>query len=189
MPRRYYGGQQKQSEILLTIRQNVSAQTWNHNSTGCLQVPKSHICTEEAQLKNTSLCGSHKNQQSDSDDYNNNNQLVSTLSDAAQDLAGKSLFGKLGRPWLITVCRWRTNGQWKSLHSISLAELLPRKDLPEVSADMCVLFQVLFASTWTQSPKLTKVITTWTTSVSQPTMLRTLPGTFGQSSKAFAQRG
>ena len=29
---------------------------------------------------------------------------------------------------LIIVCRWRTNGQWKCLHSILPAELLPTKD-------------------------------------------------------------
>ena len=62
------------------------------------------------------------------DDYTNNNHPVSALSDAAQHLAGKSLFCKLDCSQAYTVCRWRTNGQWKCLHSILPAELLPTKD-------------------------------------------------------------
>ena len=91
------------------------------------------------------------------DDYTNNNHPVSTLSDAAQHLAGKSLFCKLDCSQLTTVCRWRNNSQWKCLHSILLAELLPTKDLHKVSADLCLHFQVSRVGTWTQSSKLTNV--------------------------------
>ena len=42
---------------------------------------------------------------------------------------------------LITVCRWRTNGQWKCSQSILLLELSPKKDLHKVSADLWLLFQ------------------------------------------------
>ena len=45
------------------------------------------------------------------DDYTNNNHPVSTLSDAAQDLAGKSFSASLTALKLITVCRWQINGQ------------------------------------------------------------------------------
>ena len=93
------------------------------------------------------------------DDYTNNNRPVSTLSDAAQHLAGKSLFCKLHHK-LITVCRRRTNAQWRCLHSISLAELLPTKDLHKVLADLCLLFQVSCVITWTPSSKLTNVLNT-----------------------------
>ena len=70
------------------------------------------------------------------DDYTNNNHPVSTLSHAAQHLAGKSLFCKLIAPKLTPVCRWRTNGQLKCSHSILLAVFLPKKDLHKVLADM-----------------------------------------------------
>ena len=63
-------------------------------------------------------------------------------------------------PMLITVCRWRTNGQWKCSHLFLLAELLPKKYLHKVSADPCLLFQVSCVSTWTQSSKLTNVLNT-----------------------------
>ena len=61
------------------------------------------------------------------EDYTNNIQPVSTLSDAAQHLAGKSLFCKLDCSQAYYVCRWRTNGQWKCLHLILPADLLPTK--------------------------------------------------------------
>ena len=47
-------------------------------------------------------------------------------------------------------------------------------------------FQASCASTWTQLSRLTNVLNTWTILESQTTMLRILPGTFGQSSSAFA---
>ena len=89
---------------------------------------------------------------------------------------------------LTIVCRWRTNGQWKGLHSILLAELLPIKDLHKVSADLCLLFRALCASTWTQLSKLTNVLNMWMTLELQPIMLRILSGTFGQSSSVFARQ-
>ena len=91
-------------------------------------------------------------------------------------------------PKVITVRRWRTNGQWKCSHSILLAELLPTEDLHKFSADLCLLFQVPCMSTWTHSSNLTNVLNSWTTLESQPIMLRTSPGTFGQSSSAFAKK-
>ena len=94
----------------------------------------------------------------------------------------------LNAPKLITVCRWRTNGQWKRSHSILLAESLPTKDLHKVLADLCQLSQVLCVSTWTQLSKLTNVLNTYTTLELQPIMLWTLHGTLGRSSSAFASR-
>ena len=58
----------------------------------------------------------------------------------------------------------------------------------EVSADICLLFQVSCASNWIKLLELTKVLSTWTTLKLQPTMLRTLPGPFARSSSAFAER-
>ena len=60
---------------------------------------------------------------------------------------GSHYSANLTAPKLITACNWRTNVQWKCLHSILLAELLPKNDLQKVSADLCLLFQASCAST------------------------------------------
>ena len=122
------------------------------------------------------------------DDYTSNKHPVSTLSEAAHHLAGKSLFCKLHCSQAITVCRWWTSGQWKRLHSILLVKTLPTKDLHKVSADLCLPFQVSCVSTRTQSLKLKKVLNTWTTLELQPTMLQILPRKSGRSSSAFARQ-
>ena len=99
---------------------------------------------------------------------------------------GNPYSASLTAPRLIIACRWRTNARWKCLLSVLLAETLPTKDLHKVSADLCLPFQASCARTWTQLLKQTNVLNTWTILESQPTMLRTSPGTFGQSSGAFA---
>ena len=60
------------------------------------------------------------------DDYTSNNHPVSTMSDAAQHLARKSLFCK---------------------HSFFLAEFSPAKDLHKVPAGLCLTFHVSSVST------------------------------------------
>ena len=94
------------------------------------------------------------------DDYTNNNHPVSTLSDAAQHLQESHYSANWIAPKLITACRWRTNAQWRCLHSILLAEPLHTKDSHNVSADLCLPFRVSCVSTWTQSSKLTNVLNT-----------------------------
>ena len=91
-------------------------------------------------------------------------------------------------PKLVTVCRWRTNRQWKWLHSFLPAEFFPTKDLHKVSAQVCLPFQVSCASTWTQLLRLTNVLNIWLILELQPIMLRILHWIFGQSSSAFAIR-
>ena len=71
------------------------------------------------------------------DDYTNNNHPVSTLSDAAQHFAGKSLFCKLDCSQSYHCLQMAD----QRLHSISLAQLLPTKDLHKVLADLCLLFK------------------------------------------------
>ena len=83
------------------------------------------------------------------DDYTNNNHPVSTLSDAAQHLAGKSLFCKLDCSQAYH-CLRMADQRSVGLHSILPAELLPTKDLHKVLADLCLLFQVSCVSIWTQ---------------------------------------
>ena len=117
------------------------------------------------------------------DDYTNNNHPVSTLSDAAQHLAGKSLFCKLD---CSQVYHCLQMADQHCSHSILLVDPLPTEDLNKVLADLCLSFRVSCASTWTQLSKLTNVLNTWTTLELQPKMLRILFGIIGQSSSAFA---
>ena len=56
---------------------------------------------------------------------------------------GNPYFASLTALRLIIACRWRTNVRWKCLHSILLAEPLPTKDLHKVSADLCLLIELL----------------------------------------------
>ena len=101
---------------------------------------------------------------------------------------GSNYFVNLIAPKPMTVCRWRTKGQWKCLHLILLVEPLPTEDLHKVLADLCLLFRASCASTWTQLSKLTNVLNTWMILELQPIMLRILPETFGQFSIAFAMQ-
>ena len=85
------------------------------------------------------------------DEYTNNDHPVSTLSDAGHNTwQGNPHSASLTALRLIIACRWRTNVQWKCMHSILLAEPLSTKSLHKVSADLCLLFRVSCASTWTQ---------------------------------------
>ena len=164
-----------------------NAQIWNHHGTAFLQVRKSHICTKEAQRKITSSCGSPEKQvwlRMTTLTIFNQLALCQMQHNAWQRGLSSSSSTALK---FITACRWRINGQWKCLHSISPAEPFPTKDLHKVLADLCLLFQFSCVSIWTQLSKLTNVLNRWTTLESQPILLRNSPGTFGQSSSAFAQ--
>ena len=93
------------------------------------------------------------------DNYTNNNHPVSTLSDAAQHLAGKSLFCK---PHCSQTYHCLQMADQRSVEMLAFnfasRTFLPTKDLHKVLADLCLLFQVSCASTWTQSSKLTNVL-------------------------------
>ena len=115
------------------------------------------------------------------DDYTNNNHPVSTLSDAAQHLARKSLFCKLDCSQAYHCLQMADKRSVEMLAFNLPAGLLPTEDLHKVLADLCLLFRVSCSSTWTQLSKLTNVLNTWMTLELQPMMLRILPGTFGQS--------
>ena len=121
------------------------------------------------------------------DDYTNNNHPVSTLSDAAQHPAGKSLFCKLDC-YQAYHCLQMADQQSVELLSFNFAEPVPIKDLHKVSADLCLLSQVSCASTWTQLSRLTNVPSAWTTLGLQPITLGLFTGTFGKSSNAFARQ-
>ena len=118
------------------------------------------------------------------DDYIKNNHPVSTMTDAAQHFSGKSLLWNLDcsqASHCLQMADQRSVKMWKCLHSILQAKHLPTKNLHEVSADLCLPFQVSCVSIWTQLSKLTNVFTTSTTLEMQLINPRTLPGTFGQS--------
>ena len=125
------------------------------------------------------------------DDYTKNNHPVtqSALCQTQHNTwQGNPYPANLTALKLITVCRWRTNGPWRCLPSILLAERLPTGDIHMVLADLCLSFRASCASTWTQLSRLTNVFNTWMILESQPVMPRTLPGTFGQSSNALAMQ-
>ena len=121
------------------------------------------------------------------DDYTDNNHPVSTLSDAAQHLAGKSLFCKLDCSQAYHCLQMADQRSVEMLAFNFASKIFAYKDLHKVLADLCRFFRVSWASTWTQLSKLTNVLNTWMTLELQPMMLRILPGTFGQSSSAFAK--
>ena len=71
-----------------------------------------------------------KNNSLIADEYTSNNHPVNTLSGAVQNLTWKSVLCKLDCSQAYhynTVCRWRTNDQWKCLHSFVLAGIKPTK--------------------------------------------------------------
>ena len=121
-------------------------------------------------------------------DYNSNNYPANTLPDAAQHLAGKSLFFKLDCSQAYHCLQMTDQHSMEMLAFNFSAELLPTKDLPKVLADLCLLLHVSCLSTWTQLSKLTNVISTWMISESQPSLLQTSPGTFGLSPSAFTKQ-
>ena len=111
-------------------------------------------------------------------DYNNHNHPVSTLSDAAQHLAGKSLFCELDCSQAYHCLQMADQRSVEMLAFIFASKLLPTEDLHKVLADLCLLFRVSCASTWTQLSKLTNVLNTWMTLELQPMMLRNIRAIF-----------
>ena len=122
------------------------------------------------------------------DVYNKNNLPVSTFLDAAQHLALKSLFCQLDCSHAYHCLQMAEQRPMEMLPFNFAGQILPTKDLHEVSADQCLPFQESWVSTCTQLSKLTNVLSTWKTLESQPMRPRTLPRTLRHSSSAFAQQ-
>ena len=87
------------------------------------------------------------------DDYINNNHPVSTLTDAAQHMAGKNLFCKLDCSRHITASKWPTNNQLNSLHSTLQVEHLRTEDWHKDLAVPYQHFRASYVNTSTQSAK------------------------------------
>ena len=120
------------------------------------------------------------------DDYTSSNHPVSTLSDAVQQLSGKSLFCKLDCSEVQRCLQMA--GQCECLHSNLPARFLHTKDLHQVLADQHLHFQTSCVNIWTQLSNLTIVLTTWTILELQPSIVQILPGTSGQCSNTFAKQ-
>ena len=94
------------------------------------------------------------------DDYTHNSHPVSTQSDAAQQVAEKSLFCKLDCSQAYHCLQMADQRSMEMLAFNFASRILPIKDLHKVLADLCPLFQVSCVSNWTQSSKLTNVLNT-----------------------------
>ena len=125
------------------------------------------------------------------DDYTNDNHLVSTLSDAAQLLAGKSVFCKLDCSQAYHCLQMADQRSVEMLaFNFASRTFAYRRLAQSLSRSVSAFssFMREYASTWTQLSKLTNVLNTWMTLELQPIMLQISPGTFGQSSSAFAKQ-
>ena len=94
------------------------------------------------------------------DDYTNNNHPGSTLSDAAKHFAGKSLFCKLDCSHAYHCLQMAYQRSVEMLAFNFSSKILPIQDFHKVLEDLCLLFLVSCVSTWTQSSKLTNVLST-----------------------------
>ena len=121
------------------------------------------------------------------DDFTNINHPVSSFSDAARHLAGKSLFYKLDCSQAYHCFQMADQWSVEMLPSIFAGPNLPKRDL-KTFADLCLPFQASNVSIWTQLSKLTNVLKMWIILELQPKMLRTSPRIFGQSSSAVAMQ-
>ena len=119
------------------------------------------------------------------DDYTNNNHPFNNLSDAAQHLAGKSLFCKLNCSQAYHCLQMADQRSVEMLAFNFASRTFAYKSFARGLSRSCLLFRASCASTWTQSLKLTNVLNTWMILDLQPKMLRILPGIFGQSSSVF----
>ena len=114
-------------------------------------------------------------------DYTKNNHPVSNLSDAAQHLAAKSLFCKLDCTQAYH-CLQMADQRSVEMFAFKFGcrSFAYRRFAQGLSRSLSA-FSSFMRDTWTRLSKLTKVLNTWTILEWQPTMLRNLPGTFGQS--------
>ena len=163
------------------------AQIWDHYNLTLLKVGKPNFSQKKPNGKSRFLVNLRKLNTLIAYDYTNNNNPVSTSSDAAQHFAGKSLLCKLDCYRADHRLQMADNGPWRTLHSILPAEPLPTEDLHKLLAGLCLLYQASCTSTRSQLSKMTNVLNTWTLEL-QPTLLWILPGMFWQSSSAFAKQ-
>ena len=158
-------------DLIVELAFTHKAQVWDPYSSTLLIVREPPFAQKKNQRKIKSFCGPHEKYISNCRKSIKNFHPVSSLSDAAQHMAEKPLFCKLGCSQAYHCLQIRTNSQLIYLGSILLAEPQPTKELSKVSADLCVLLQASCVTTWTQLTKLTKVLSTCTILELQPTLL------------------
>ena len=124
------------------------------------------------------------------DDYTNYSHPVSTLSDAAQHLAGNSLFCKLDCSQAYHVLQMADKRSVEMLAFIFACRNFAYKRLAQRLSRAVFAFSGFMRSwsTWTLLLRPTNVISTWMILELQPIMLRILPGTFKQSPSEFARQ-
>ena len=109
------------------------------------------------------------------DDYTNNSHPVSTLSDAAQHLAGKSLFCKLDSSQAYHCLQMVDQRSVEMLAFNFAGRTFADRRLAQGLNRSVSAFRASCASTWTQLLKLTNVLNTWMILEMQPIMLQILP--------------
>ena len=122
------------------------------------------------------------------DDYTNNKHPVRTLSDAAQHLAGKSLFCKLDCSQAYHCLQMADQRSVEMLAFNFASRTFAYRRLAQGLSRSVSAFLSFMREYLDPLSKLTNVLNTWMTPELQPMMLRILPGTFAQSSSAFAKQ-
>ena len=95
-----------------------------------------------------------------SDEYNNRNHPVSTLTDSAQHMAGKNSFANWIALMHIIAYRWPIKDPLKCLHLILQAQSSPTVDWPKALVESHRPFPALCVNIWTKSSKQTTVLKT-----------------------------
>ena len=117
------------------------------------------------------------------DEYSNNNHPVSTLSDAARHLAARSLFCKLDCSQAYHCLQKADQRSVEKLAFNFASRHIAYKRLAQGLSILVFAFSSFMREYLDELSKLTNVLNTL-----QPILLRTLPGTFGQSSNAFTMQ-
>ena len=165
------------------------AQIWNHYSTelfSSTQAPALH--REKPNRKLRLLVDLRKINNLIPDDYTNNNHPVSTVSEAAEHVALKSLFRKLD---CSQACHCLQMADQRSVEMLAFScasRAFAYKRLAQGLNRSVSAFQFSCMSIWSLFSRLNNVFNTWMILEMQPIMLRILTGTFVQSFSAFTEQ-
>ena len=122
------------------------------------------------------------------DDYTNNSDPFTILPDAAQHLAGKSLFCKLDCSQAFHRLQMEDQHSVKRLAFNFASKTFAYKILAQCLSRSVSAFSSFMREYLDQSFKLTNVLNRWTTLESQPIMLQNSPAKSERSSNAFVKQ-
>ena len=122
------------------------------------------------------------------DDYTNNNQPVSTLSDRAQHMAGKYLLYKLDCSQAYQCLQMAVQRSVEMLAFSFASRTSAYKRLAQGLSRSASVVSSFMREYLDTVVKTDQILNMWTTLESQPTMVRILPGLFGQSSSELANQ-